>query len=847
MDSARIDTARWDLAKDLFIRAVEMPPEQQFSFVESVANDDAALKAELLQLLASFQPAQRFFASFSAQIGALGTSPETLTPGDMLAGRFRINRFLARGGMGEVYAATDLELGVEVALKLLQPALAARRGMLDQFRSEIRLARTVSSPHVCRVYDVARHHSSDGKELTFFTMELLDGCTLTHAITQKGRFRTPDAAPLIRQMAEGLAAAHQRGILHRDFKSGNVIVCDLDAQGPRAIITDFGLARLLAQDGATGAYEGATPAYVAPEQLERGEQSVATDVYSFGVVIYEMLTGAFPFTGETPLEMARKRLSEAPTPPRTHQPDLDSRWEAVILRCLERDPAKRYSSPLEVARALGCYASERPFGRRKFWLALAAAVPLGAVALWTWESSRTPAMQPSVAILPFDSGDANLAYIAEGIADRLNDSLTAVPGLKVVSRTATQRFQDPVRHLSSMAQQLHVRYAITGTVTNANRRLHVTTDIVEASSGFQIWSGTEDIEVQDVEAITARVSRAVIHSLHIDMQPAQLSGLDRRLTQLPEAYQLYLLGRYHAARRSRDSLRESVTVLERAVRLDPKFAEAWAALGFSYYDLSIRSGAAWPDQLVRSLDSARAALALNPNLAEAYLVIACDKHMWEWDWPGAEENFRRALSLNNSLAEAHRSFANLLSRLARHQEALQEVDQALTFDPLNSSMQVSRATILLDAGRVNEALDQYQGVLRTDPGYENVYIPMSDALERKGLLQQAIDACEKGAAITNRESYAIASLARLYALSGRTDLANQILSELERRYQAGEASPSEIADVYLGLGDKDKAFEWIERGIPLRNSNLTMLKVAPEYELLRSDPRYTALIARLRL
>jgi len=834
---------RWDTVKDLFTQALELPAGRRDAFIDSASGGDSKLRAEVVRMVAVYQPANRFFSQFCQHLGSAAAASWAFLPDEVLAGRFRILRFLASGGMGEVYAVHDLELGVDIAIKVLRPDLACRPGMLDQFRTEIRLARTVASPYVCRVYDVDRHLTRDRGEVSFFSMELLAGEDLRARIRRDGPLSPRQARPFIRQMAEGLSAAHKQGVLHRDFKSGNVMICGGEQEGPRAVITDFGLARL-----AHGEWQlsdvAATPAYVAPEQLERGAQSTATDVYAFGIVIYEMVTGALPFTGGTALEVARKRLHEAPTPPRKHRADLDARWESAILRCLEREPAKRYQDPREVARALGCY-EEKTLTRRAWWLATASALPLGAVAWWNWRAK--PVEGPSLAVLPFEVDHAELSYLADGIGDRLTDALTQIPGLRVVARAAAARFREGARKPAGAGRELHVRYLLAGAVKGDARRMRVSTGIVEAATGFQVWSGTEEIGGDQVEGLSARLSRAVVHALHVDAQPAQISALDKRLTGNPEAYQLYLLGRHYAQEHTADALKESIAVLQRAVGLDPQFAAAWAALGYSYYDLARRNGADWGTPFKQSVQAVGRALSLDPNLADAYLVVACNKFHFEWDWSGAEQNFQRAIRLNPGLAAAYHSYGNLLSRRGRHAEGLRQIDRAIELDPLNPAIQVARGMALLYGGRVEEAIEQHQTVMGANPGYENVYIPLADALERKGLLQRAVEACERAVALTHRASYAVSSAARLYGLTGRTSEARAALAELEERYRAGDASATDIADVYLGLRDKDRAMEWLERGFMARDQNMELLKVGSEVEYLLQDSRYQSLLARIRL
>ena len=649
-------------------------------------------------------------------------------------------------------------------------------------------------------------------------------------------------------MAEGVDAAHLRGILHRDFKSGNVMICR-EPRG-RVVITDFGLSRRIEahlEDGSL-LVDGATPAYAAPEQIEKGDETTRTDVYSFGVVLYELVTGSTPFTGEDELEVVQRKLLETPESPRKLRHDLPKQWETVILRCLERDPAKRFSSAGEVARALGCAGPERGgmLSRRNWILAGAASVPTAAlVGRWSWMRLNV-VEPPSVAVLPLETETPELRYVADGITDRLTDTLTQLPGIRVVARTAVQRFKDAGKNLAETARQFRVRYLIMGSVKKNGQRLHVTNEIVEAATGLQVWAGTQDLAIQEVERLSLTLCRAVTYSLHIELQPAQLSQTGKPLTTVPEAYEAYLLGRFYAARRSTEALKESIKHFNTAVDRDPGFAAAWAALGFSWYDLSIRETVDWGPLMLKSVKAAKQALQLDPNLWEGHLVMGCNDRNWTWDFRSSLRNLQRACELNPGAPAAHKWYANVMSLLAHHEEAISQVEKAISLDPLSSDLLVGRATILFYAGRTDEALAAYESVLQADPGYENVYIPMSDALKRKGRVNDAIAACEKGVALTHRATYAVASLGRLYGLAGRTQEAGSLLEELRARYRK-DGFASDLALVYLGLGEKDRAFEWFELGAQSKDVELIALKVAPEFDVLRSDSRFWGLMKRVGL
>jgi serine/threonine-protein kinase len=826
------------LVGELFDAAMDLPVAERERYLERSPANSGALR-EVRRLLAVAAAAGDFFDKLGDEIRPARNQPPRLEPGYVLNRKFRILRFVARGGMGEVYEAEHLIRGGRVALKVMTEARELAPGSFESFRDEINLAISVNHPNVCRVHDVDRAADPAGGDLVYFTMEFLDGRTLADILTESGPLPLDEVRPIVRQMASGLHAAHQAGILHRDFKSGNVMICGPAEKGAesRVVITDFGLSWSMKSNEANAPVSGATRGYASIEQLNGLEETEASDIFSFGAVLYEMVTGELPFDYED-------RSAGVPVSPTRLRPDLPQKWETTILRCLEADPPKRYRSVLKVAEDLGCGTTARRLS--PWWLAAVAALMImaaGISAKW----NGTAVLPPSVAVLPFDADTDDNRFIADGIADRLTDSLSQVPGLRTVARPAAQRLKDPGRHFAEAAKTFRVRYLLIGSVKARADRLHVTTEFVEAATGSDIWSGTEDLSPQELDTLEATVTRAAIQKLQLTVPPSQLASMDGPPTRNAEAYRDLLLGRYYAARRSRESLRESVDVLERAVRLDPAFSAAYAALAYSYNDLSIRSAGEWREPARRSAEAAQTAVRLNPNSATGYLVIALNKFLWDWDWDGAETYFKHSLALNPYSVDAHRMYGNLLSRRTRHPEALQQLSMARDLDPLSSAVRVAHATALLYAGETAKSLEAYREVIRTDPGYQNVYIPMSDALERSGLLSEAIQACEKGVALTGREGYAISSLARLYGLAGRREEAQAILTELSTLYANGAATPTEIAYVYLGLGDKEKAFDWIEKGIPQRNINLTMLKAGPEFEVLRTDSRYTSLLARMGL
>jgi TolB-like protein/tetratricopeptide (TPR) repeat protein len=831
--------------KELYLQAMDMDSTARELFLDR-AETDTATREEILRLLRYSGQAAQYFSRLSDEIESLVRIEPLLECGEKLDDRFAIVRFLARGGMGEVYEAEDLELGGRLALKVMRPGIVEHAGGLQRFRDEIRLAREVNSPHVCRVYDVARH-SGSGRDLVFFTMELLAGETLSDRLSREGPFSLAAARGVIRQMADGLDAAHRAGVLHRDFKSGNVMLCGSGAE-TRVAITDFGLSRQMgAAEGPGNPLDGATPAYTAPEQLERQEETERTDLYSFGVVLYEMMTGQVPFRGESPSDTARKRLTEAPLPLRQLRPDLPRSWETTVLRCLERDPSRRFPRVMDAARSLGVL-EQRPAPSRRsvLWLGAAgAALP----AAWVWRRYVKPtaaSVGPALAVLSFESPD-DLKFLADGVADRISDELTDVPGLRVLARATTQRLPDKGRNVDALAPNVRPTHVLSGRLAKNGENYRITLQLAAVGSGAQTWGRTRDVTKGELEGSSRTFVREIIHAMGIALLPAQISRMDKALTSDAVAYENYLLGRYWVARRDPASLDESVTYLRMAVARDPGFAAAHAALGTSLAHQASVNGIYRPNLVQESNLEAMRALDLDSTLAEAHLVLARNSSDWEWDWQGAEAHFRRALELRPLLATAHHFYAEMLMVEGRLQESLAQIDTAYRLDPLDPSIPVTRGVILLCMGRTDEAIDQQRRVLSADTAHVNGFVQIACSYEEKKLWPQAIEAAQRAVELTQGESFTVAQLGHEFALAGRNAEARKILEELERRYRNGQAPPSYVAAIYTGWHDVDKTFEWLARGVPVRDFQLMLLKVDPQYSFLRGDPRYRSLLAQVHL
>jgi eukaryotic-like serine/threonine-protein kinase len=833
---------RWSMVRTIFSRAFELPREDWDRFLRSESLDEC-IRDEVRALLLGSDSAAAFFEQLRSEFGITSLFERNLENGRVLSERFRVVRFVARGGMGEVYEAEDLELGGTLALKTMKPTIALREGSLQRFREEIRLARSINHNNVCRIYDVAHDDGEDGTGLVFFTMELLAGRTLSEWLKESGPLSPDEARPLIAQMAEGLDAAHRLGILHRDFKSSNVVVCGEGAE-TRAVVTDFGLARSL--DGwanhGTGFFDGATPAYVAPEQLLREPETPATDFYSMGVVLFEILTGSLPFVGNSGWEIANRRLHENPPRPCSIRPGLPADLDAAILRCLARNPTERFGTGLAVARACGCFAAKRRLTRR-VWIPLMAGTAVASATTYFGFRLR-PQAKPTLAVFQFAT-PTPLSAIAEGLADRLADEITQLPQMRVVPRSATRTLLASPSTIAQLKSELQISHFVTGAIQWAGRALHVNVSLVDAGSGVQLWSASFDGDRRDLEAVTRQVARGLIHALAPAMLP--VTSLDRKLTTSAEAYEHYLIGRHFIAQRDPRNLSDGIAEFNQAIQYDRTFSAAYASLALGLYWMSSQDGVNRADYIARSKAGARAALELAPASADAHVVLAGCLYAWDWNWREAEDHLRQAIKLAPNLALAHNWYGRVLHLQGRFDEAERELSRALELDPFDRSLGVEFGTMLMDAGRVDEAIAQLQSVARSDRGFEAAFAQLSCAYEVKKNWPEALESAITGVRLSGRRGYALAQLGRIYALTGKKAEGEAILAELKQLALVSQATPMEIATVFAGWHDSEATLQSIERAVVSNDKDLVGLNINPQFHFLSQNPRFMKILQHLNV
>lgn len=781
-------------------------------------------------------------AGRTAPRGPLFDQEPTFAPGEMVAERYRVERFIAFGGMGEVYDAEDTALKSRVALKTLRPDLAEDARIVERFKREILLARRVTHVNVCRLFDLGVHHGT--KDVTFFTMELLDGDTLAHRLREKGKMLTREALPLVRQMIAALDAAHREGIIHRDFKSGNVMLVGADPSGSarrgdgdgsqpslsmtRVVVTDFGLARGTVGDPfATNVTADrlamlGSPAYMAPEQVEGEETTVASDVYALGVVVFEMVTGRVPFDGDSAMSVAVKRLKELPPPPSRYVADLDPRWESAILRCLERDPARRFPGVAEVGEAL----EAPPPRRRPRWLplGLAAAAAIAAVGAWlAWPTPRTAGTaaretRPAVALLGFKNvaGREDVAWMGTALAEMMTTELGAAGGLRPIAGESVARMKRDLQleesdsyapdTLARIQKHVGADYVLNGSYVILGDKVRVDVRL-QSAGGETLAQAADTAEEKDLAALVARLGSKLREKLSVGAAPeGEVALVNSAMPRSAEAAKEYAEG---LARLRLFDMRNARDHLEKALAIEPGFPQAYAALGdaLDYIGYEERAEAAY-----------KKAFELSANLPR-------EERLW----------------IEGSYFSAARGF----------DRARKAYEELVTLAPDNPEYGMRLATAQFSAGDFDRGMQTVAKVKRIRRAEDDPRLHLV-------LVQAAMGRQDYGAVLTEAEELAKAGAARgALSMVGDARHSQAVALWFQGDYEAALGRAEDARQLAFTVGDRDgvagtsttRGFieQELGRHDAARQSAEEALKVAAEVGSRRRIPPARHVLARAAL
>ncbi|MDT4894958.1 MAG: eukaryotic-like serine/threonine-protein kinase [Acidobacteriota bacterium] len=847
----------WQHLQSLFHEALSLKVEDRAAYLAHKCVEDVALREKVEALIEASEKQEDFLEQPALSLGMRvlsSDSTEELT-GQVL-GSFKILSLLGNGGMGDVYLAQDAQLGRKVALKFLSAKLVGDQWAKRQFTKEAQAVAMLDHPNICTVYGF---EETDGH--SFIIMQYVEGERLDQVI-QKKELEPSEMLFLAIQIASALSEAHAHGIIHRDIKPSNIMV----TANRQLKVLDFGLAKLVKQPSWPSADEPSsnslqlgfipgTISYMSPEQLRGQRLDYGTDIFSFGVVFYEMISGKNPFAHDNKAETISSILVSQPPPVRSSAPNIPREFERLLQKCLEKEASERYQSVNELLVELEAIQKLIDGERRRPWytsVRAAAALTLLLLLIIVSTFIYSYLTRPhAIAILPFanETGDVSLDYLSDGLTENIIGRLSGLSKVRVKAFSMVSGYKGRQLDPQKIGRDLNVDIVVFGKLSGTKDSLSLQTVMINTADGSQLWTDSYKAGGEELFHTEEDVSRQIISKLELwpGRDEDRLSVKPR--ARNPEAYDQFMLGRYYWRFRDKTNIPKAIDHFQEAIKLDPLYAQAYAGLADSYVLLNTAHYGnilTTREAMEKAEYAANTALELDPNLPEAHTSVGVINFKRHWNWPEAEKAFKRAIEINSNFAPAHYWYSHVLAITGRQREAITESELANSLDPFSPLTNLNYCRSFYYARDNERAAACFERLVKDHPDYKNGQYVQGLVYLSRGMYQDATRIFEKLYAADKSSAGAV--LGYTYGVTGRRDDALKVLAEMEAlKSDQSDIPPQEFAIIYMGLGDKDRAFAWLKKAADEHFAPLAFIGVDPLFDSIRSDARFADLYRSLKL